>query len=231
MLSVRPGSQTTPSDPPLANICQPSEVSKQGHTHWNVEAQRGIWILEVSGEGVRPICQLIESDKSFYVGIQIKVIEHTLGQAKIQMHSFPLKLNPGFSRSSLCVCPSDEINANISWKVLWNRFALTALLELQLTTQVFLRFHYSVEPFWGSLKSGTMRKENTFLCIVLRTVCHSYYAQCNYFWVCSNVISESIPTMPTTVIFAVMRSNYFRVAAMSFLKLRAFKGPLPPPLL
>ena len=40
----------------------------------------------MSWGGVRPICQLIESDKSLHVRIQIQVIEHTPGRAKMQIH-------------------------------------------------------------------------------------------------------------------------------------------------
>ena len=46
--------------------------------------------LEVSGEGVRPICLLIESDTSLHVAIQIKQIEYMRGTGKMKYNAFIL---------------------------------------------------------------------------------------------------------------------------------------------
>ena len=40
--------------------------------------------LEVSGQGVRPICLLIESDTSLHVAIQIQEIEYMRGSGKME---------------------------------------------------------------------------------------------------------------------------------------------------
>ena len=83
MLAVRPGSQTQPRQ-----HLSSSEFSKQGHT---LKCRGSKGHLEMSRGGVRPICQLIESDKSLHVRIQIQVIEHTPGRAKMQIHLNQLK--------------------------------------------------------------------------------------------------------------------------------------------
>ena len=58
----------------------------------------------MSGEGVRPICQLIEAHKSFHVGIQIQVIEHTPGQAEMKIYFSLIKNASAVLLSLVSVC-------------------------------------------------------------------------------------------------------------------------------
>ena len=74
------------------NICQlqksekrVTKVSEEGHIEmsWCSKGH-----LEVSGEGVRPICLLIESDTSLHVAIQIQEIEYMRGTGKMKYKAF-----------------------------------------------------------------------------------------------------------------------------------------------